>query len=131
MYKQSEGNCDPSEEELKAFIEHLKASNSAKDKMLAKNGIEDREIFNMVREKNYNEKKEEKLKKLKNSELMEKSNVIPPYFNVDVEKTLYEEIKEEIFTELLPNQYFPDITQLKVHQQSPNALCGFHCYHNA
>jgi len=41
---------------------------------------------------------------------MMKSNVMPPYFNVDVDKTFYEEVKEEIFTKLLPNQYFPDIS---------------------
>jgi len=110
MYKASEGNCDPSEDELKAFIEFLKASSDPKDKMLANKGVDSREIFNFARDKNYNTKKIEKLTKLKNTEMMMKSNVMPPYFNVDVDKTFYEEVKEEIFTKLLPNQYFPDIS---------------------
>ena len=70
-------------------MEALKASTNPKDKMLAKLGIDNREIFNLARDKNYNMKKIDKLKTLKNAEMMTKSNVMPPYFNVDVDKTFY------------------------------------------
>ena len=116
MYKQSEGNCNPSDTDLLAFIDYLKSSSDPKEKEMAEKGVEDREIFNLAKEKIYNDKKNEKLMKLRNEELMMKSSVMAPYFTVDVDKTFYEEVKEEIFASLLPNQYCPDISQLRVHQ---------------
>ena len=88
----------------------MKSSSDPKEKEMAEKGVEDREIFNLAKEKIYNDKKNEKLMKLRNEELMMKSSVMAPYFTVDVDKTFYEEVKEEIFASLLPNQYCPDIS---------------------
>jgi hypothetical protein len=82
MYKASEVNYNPTDNDLNAFIDYLKASSNPKEKMLAEKGIEDREngienqvIYNMAKENNLKKKKSEKLSRLRNDELMMKSSV--------------------------------------------------------
>jgi hypothetical protein len=57
MYKQSEGNCEPTENELKDYIDMLHLSKDPDEKKLAAKGTGNYEIIQTVKENKINGKK--------------------------------------------------------------------------